>query len=163
MVSRKTKSQLIAVVIVALIAVIAAWYVTTRQTYYQYSTLVRIDYVPPPAASICSPACPTGQSCVGGGCVATTPFLTFTFSQPLAPSQVAGNTASFKSFAVGADSPTSATAAGPFTELLTKVPFAPDPQTSATVITTNTLPAGASTTAMTITGSGSMWFAVPKK
>jgi hypothetical protein len=147
---RRVRNQLAAIVVVALIVVATVWFLTTRQVFFQNTTLAQIDY---------SPASP--------------PYLTFTFSSPLIPSQVAGTTAVLKSFAVGATSPTGAAAAAPFLALLVSgangqgpAPFVPE-YTSAdpSVISTNTLPAGASTFAepMTITGQGMMWFALPMK
>lgn len=137
---RKTKSQLIAVVVVALIAVIVAWYVRTRQVHYQLESLTRIDYTP-----------------------AAAPYLTYTFSQPLPAGQLAGNAAVLKSFTVAADSPTPPATANALIGLLTKgLPFVPDAQTTPNVLTSNTLPAGAPRTQMSITGGGVMWLVVPK-
>jgi hypothetical protein len=151
-----TKNQLIAVVIVALIAVIVAWYIVTRQKYYQNATLTQIQYTPP-----------TGDP----------PYLVFTFSQPLDPTQVKGTTAVLKSFQVSSISPTPAAIAEPFVALLTQgpqvsgkaqgpAPFVPTlAPVAPAALTTNTLPAQVSayTLPMTITGTGTMWFAVPKK
>lgn len=147
-----TKKQLLAVVILALIAVFVAWYIVTRQTYYQIGTLTQINYTPTTGAP---------------------PYLVFTFSSPLDPSQVTGTTAVLKSFTISPSSPTPPSTAAPLVTLLTAgpnnqgpAPFVPTFTASVpNVITTNTLPSGATTFTqpMTITGNGMMWFAVPKK
>lgn len=137
----KTKNQLVAAVIVALIAVFVAWYVLTRQVHYQLMTLTQIDYTP-----------------------STAPYLTYTFSQPIAANQLAGNAAILKSFVVAAGSPTPPAGANALIGLLTKgPPFVPNPQSAPNVLTSNTLPAGAPPTPMSITGNGIMWIFVPKK
>lgn len=153
--NRGTRNQLLAVVIVALVVVLALWYAATRQVYYQAATLAQIEYAP-----------------VAGAQAGAPPYLTFTFSAPLDPAQVAGTTAVLKSFAIGAASPTPLPVAAPFLALLMDGPggkgpapfvpsFAPE---NPHALTTNTLPGGATafTRPMVITGSGVMWFAVPK-
>lgn len=151
---RRTRNQLTALVVVALVVVLAVWYLTTRPVYFQNATLTQIDYSP------------------------SSPYLTFTFSSPLVASQVVGTTATLRDFTVGANSPTDADAAAPLLAALTDgavavgapppgpTPFVPEyASTNPSVLTTNTLPAGTAAIAhpMTITGQGMMWFAVPAK
>jgi hypothetical protein len=151
-----TKKQLVALILVALIVVLVAWYLLTRQTHYQVATLTEIRYAPT---------------------TETPPYLTFTFSQPLDPARVRGATAVLKSFQVSPSSPTPPATAAPFLALLTRgpeaggkaqgpVPFVPIYATWApSVLTTNTLPGQVApfTAPMTITGTGIMWFTAPRK
>jgi hypothetical protein len=165
----RTKNQLTALVIVSLIVVIAVWYTVTRPVYFQNASLIQIDYAPTTDAP---------------------PYLTFTFSTPLAPMQVVGTTAVLKNFTVGNSSPTDAATAAPLLALLTgdpltfggpspgPTPFVPEySPASPSTLATNTLPAGGCWSPkqacpagaavfaqpMTITGNGLMWFAVPKQ
>ena len=136
----RARNLLTALVAVALVVVVAAWYLAARPVRYQLSTLTRIDYSP-----------------------AAAPYLTYTFSQPVPPGQVAGNTALLRSFTVDAASPTPPAAAAGLIALLTKgLPFAPNAQPLPNALTTNVLQAGAPPTPMTVTGSGTMWLIVPK-
>jgi hypothetical protein len=152
-----TKKQLIAAVVAALIIVVIAWVASSRQEYYQVGSLTGITYNPP-----------------GGA----TPYLTLSFSQPLDPIRVNGASAVIKSFKVAPDSPTPAAAAAPLLSLLIQgpttaagvpqgpTPFVPEYSDSAPgLVTTNTLPAtiGGLTQPMKVAGTGSVWFAVPRR
>jgi hypothetical protein len=140
----RTKRQLIAVLIVAIIAAAAAWYVSTRQAVYRFATLRAIHYSPASGAP---------------------PYLTFEFTGPLIPDQVAGNTAILKKFIVDPGSPTTAAEATPFLQMLGAMPFVPLPMPSPALVTTNTLPNNVSAYAspMTITGAGEIWFTAPRR
>lgn len=167
----KTKNQLIAVIIIAIIAVIVTWYITLpRQQYNKLSTLTGISFQPSPPPSTCSPACTSPQVCLKGACGAPLPNFTFTFSSAIPASTVEGTTAALKDFKVspGTD-PATAAAAGTLIEALLKgggVPFAPVLSTPTTIIS-NSMPAALASlqnlSPLSFTGNGDMWFAIPMK
>jgi len=140
----QTKNQLIAVIIIAIVGVLATWYLTLpRQQYSKLSTLTGISYQPPPALTA----------------------LTFTFSQPIVAGDVTGTSAALKGFRIApAEAPDS-----PHSQLVAAllkgggVPFTPV-QTSPTTIVSNSVPAALAALglpAMSFAGTGDMWFALP--
>jgi hypothetical protein len=163
-----TKNQLIAAIVVAIIATIVTWYLTNpRQRYNKLPTLVGIAFQPTPPAA-CSPACAPPQVCLGGACGAPPPLFSFTFSQPVDPSKVAGTMAALKSFQIdpATDPKTAAEAAGLIAALLKGggVPFIPV-LSEPTVITSNSMPAALAAQRnprpLSFRGAGEMWFAIP--
>jgi hypothetical protein len=168
----KTKNQLIAVIIVAIIAVIATWYITLpRQQYTKLSTLTGISFQPSPPPTTCSPACTAPSVCLGGKCGPPLPNFVFTFSQPIATSSVNGTTAFLKDFKVspGTDPTTAANATTLINALLKDggVPFPPVLSGDGLTITSNSMPAALASlpglSPLSFTGTGDMWFAIPMK
>lgn len=143
---RKTRNQLVAVVIVALVIIIAVWRTRLRPSYFQATTLTQISYQPPSAAN-------------------KDPYLVYTFSQPLPADAIRGTSAVLKGFSVGAASPTRGPAADALvSRLVNGVPFVPGALDGAplTQLTTTTVPASMPTTPVAVSGTGVMWFVAPK-
>lgn len=125
---RKTKNQLIAVIIVLIVITIVAWYLLLpRPHVIRLTNLAEISYSPPSSTTCPSGACP--------------PNFTFKFSSPL-PASVAAGTAVLKSFTLSPISTTNAAMANYIIGVLIKnsVPFTPVMSNSHT-ITSNTMPA----------------------
>ena len=173
--NKSTKNQLIASIIVAIIAVLAVWYITLpRQQYNKLATLVGITFLPPPPPSSCSPACAAGNVCVNGTCAPPDPILTFTFSQPITPADVEGTTASLKDFKLSSGvGPKVAPVATAIIEALLLdggVPFTPV-ISSPTTITSNTISTALQdqltrmglVAQLSFAGTGEMWFAIPMR
>ncbi|MFA7286897.1 MAG: hypothetical protein WC052_04540 [Patescibacteria group bacterium] len=170
---RSEKGQLVAIIIVALIIVLVAWYAITRPRYYEATTLTEITYVP---ASVDEDG----------------PYLTFGFAGALPTERVAGTSAILVGFEVAASSPTPASiGAGLVAALAKGLPFVPTlggptlggpslggpslggpslggpslggPSLAggAATVTTNTVPRDAPAAPMRLTGVGIMRFIVP--
>jgi hypothetical protein len=170
---QKDKNQLLAIIAVAIIFVLWVWHSGVQPTYIKLSTLTGIMFQPqPPSTSIpCSSACAPGQACQGGQCAPALPILTFTFSQPISASDLKGTTAVLKSFNVntaGMDLTTVNHAKTLISALLSKngIPFKPT-ITPPTTITMNSMPSALlqerSLQPLTLTGTGTIWFAKPMR
>lgn len=157
----RTKKRLLAAIIVALVVVAAVWYAQTRPTYKVLTTLREVAFLPAAPPSVCPADCPAGEACVAGECVTPLPTLTFTFSEPIDPTAIAGTTAILKSFVPDPGTPPDAAAALLASIRSGGVPFSPVLVPPST-ITTNAMPAALNgSAAFLIWGSGEVWLATP--
>jgi hypothetical protein len=146
---QKDKNQLLAIIAIAFIIVIWVWHSGVQPTYIKLSTLTGIMFQPQPS---------------------NLPILTFTFSQPVSALEVKDTTAVLKGFnfnVAGMDLTTVNRAKILISALLSKngIPFKPK-ITSPTTITMNSMPSTLlkqSLQPLTLTGTGTMWFAKPMR
>jgi hypothetical protein len=160
----RTKNQLLAVLVVAIIAVVALFFLTyPRQVFFTLDSLVGIAYVPAVPDTSCAPPCAPPQACSGGACAVPPPALTYQFANALDASSLAGTTATLLSFTPDAGAP--AGAADFVTALLTGggVPFAPVLAGGNTAVTSNSVPAAVARYPgpISVTGRGVVKFSYP--
>jgi len=161
----ETKKKLVAAVLAILLVVIIAWcHNFPHQKYIKLATLTKISYQPRLLSTVCSPACKKHQTCIAGSCGTPLPALTFTFNSDL-PTDVKGTLAIFKKFTASSSSHKDAAAV--IDALLHNggLPFVPHIK-SPNSVASNSVPAKLVHEALgpiTLTGTGVMWFAKPKK
>ena len=175
----RTKLQLIATVLLLLIAVAVTFYATyPRQKYMKIDTLKGITIRPvPPSVTGCV-SCPSGQVCAGNNlCLIVPPVISFEFSASLPPDIASDKTALLKSFVVdpslAASNPALSSAATDMVNALVLnggVPFAPELTPMRTEVTTNSVPAALQPhvaalppDGISFGGTGEMWFALPPR
>ena len=146
---REYKRALTTTIVIAIAIILLFWYMTLPHgKVSKNSTLVGIDFLPPPCPG---PSCP--------------PILTFTFSQPILADDIAGTTATLRSLTV--DSGTDSAAADSLVATLVNrggVPFTPVLSPDGYSITTNSMPSATASlqaSALSFKGQGEMWFALP--
>lgn len=158
---RRTKDELVAVIILALVAVFAAWYATyPRRRYAKVATLVGIEVHPPPPPSEECGSCPAGTTCVGRVCSEVPPVVAFRFSEPLPKALAVDQSALLKSF--NSNDPLAPQVVAALTAN-GGVPFIPVFSPLRTEVVTNSAPAAiygvVPPGGVTLSGSGVMWFA----
>jgi hypothetical protein len=160
---RKTKYEIVAVILVLIILTIIYWYATIpRMKYITLTDLVEIQYQPQPPPSTCSPPCVGTQACLAGVCTNAYPIFKYIFAKPLP--DLAGGNVTIKSFTPKGVAANNAQLVNVLINglITSNVPFEPI-ILSNTILASNVMPNGISqylTKPMNISGTGSVLISI---